>query len=151
MPVRPNLGRQVGRLARLWRTELDNRLRPLGLSQARWILLVHLSDTPGGMPQLDLAVRAGVSGPTLVRQVDSLEDAGLVERRNDPNDRRIKRVCLTEAGRKRFQEVDAIAADLRHEVLEPLTEKEADALLDLTARLIRRMNEIADEPAEGAA
>ena len=40
----PNVGRQVGLLARLWRTELDNRLRPHGLSQARWLLLLHLAD-----------------------------------------------------------------------------------------------------------
>ena len=73
----PNVGRQVGLLARLWRTELDNRLRPHGLSQARWLLLLHLADDDTGLAQLDLAVLAGVTGPTLVRQIDQLETAGL--------------------------------------------------------------------------
>jgi MarR family transcriptional regulator for hemolysin len=146
-----NLGRQVGLLARLWRTELDNRLRPLGLSQARWLLLVHLSDAPDGLAQLDLAVRAGVSGPTLVRQIDQLEEAGLVERKEDPNDRRVKRVTLTAAGVARFQEVDAIAAALRHEVLEGSEPKEVEAAMELTRRLINRFDTLAKTPAKGAA
>ncbi|MEQ9124611.1 MAG: MarR family transcriptional regulator, partial [Alphaproteobacteria bacterium] len=91
-------GRQIGLLARLWRTELDKRLRPIGLSQARWVLLVYLSEAHDGMAQLDLAVRAGISGPTLVRQVDQLEEAGLVSRQEDSRDRRMKRVSLTAAG-----------------------------------------------------
>ena len=94
----PNVGRQVGLLARLWRTELDNRLRPHGLSQARWLLLLHLADDDTGLAQLDLAVLAGVTGPTLVRQIDQLETAGFVQRREDDNDRRVKRVTPYNSG-----------------------------------------------------
>ncbi len=144
-----NLGRQIGRLARLWRTELDNRLRPLGLSQARWILLVHLSDAEEGLAQLDLAERAGVSGPTLVRQIDQLEDAGLVARREDSRDRRIKRVRLTAAGRAKFDEVDAIAGNLRREILADTDPEDVEAALETTRRLIARLETLAKSPAEG--
>ncbi|MGA1064362.1 MAG: MarR family transcriptional regulator [Alphaproteobacteria bacterium] len=92
-----NLGRQTGLLARLWRTELDNRLRPLGLSQARWILLMHLNDKVDGITQLDLATRAGISAATLVRQIDQLEEAGLVDRNPNPDDRRANLIHLPNA------------------------------------------------------
>ncbi len=146
-----SFGRQIGLLARLWRTELDNRLRPMGLSQARWLLLVHLSDAPEGLAQLDLADRAGVTGPTLVKQIDLLEDAGLVARREDASDRRIKRVYLTAAGRAKFAEVDAIAATLRNEALADEDPADVEAALALTRRLINRFNDLSNAPTQGVA
>lgn len=143
-----NFGRQIGVLARLWRTELDNRLRPLGLSQARWVLLVYLNEAPEGLAQLELAEQAGVSGPTLVRQIDQLENAGLVVRSEHPNDRRSKRVCLTVAGRKKFEDVHEIAGGLRHEVLANEDPADVDAMVRLAGRLIGRFDVLSKTPAQ---
>ena len=147
-----NFGRQIGRLARLWRTELDNRLRPLGLSQARWMLLVHLSEAPEGLAQLDLAERAGVTGPTLVKQIDQLESAGLVARREDRSDRRIKRVSLTTEGQRTFGAVDKIAGELRLEILAGEDPAAVGEVISMTGRLIARFDKLATTPtAIGAA
>lgn len=146
-----NFGRQVATLARAWRTELDNRLRPLGLSQARWLLLVHLHEAPDGMAQLDLADRANVTGPTLVKQIDQLEAAGLVARREHPGDRRIKRVCLTAEGQAKFAEVDAVARSLRLEVLDGEDSHDVLATMELLRRLTARFDALATTPTEGAA
>lgn len=147
----PNVGRQVGLLARLWRTELDNRLRPHGLSQARWLLLLHLADGDGGLAQLDLAVLAGVTGPTLVRQIDQLETAGFVQRREDDNDRRVKRVTLTPAGRARLEDVDKVASALRSDMLSDSDPKEIEAMMALLAKLTRRIENLSSTDAKGAA
>ena len=48
--------------------------------------------------QLELARAVGIEGPTMTRHLDGLEQAGLVERRRDPVDRRAVRVQLTRAG-----------------------------------------------------
>jgi len=146
-----NFGRQIGLLARLWRTELDKRLRPIGLSQARWVLLVYLSEAPDGMPQLDLAVRAGISGPTLVRQVDQLEEAGLVARQEDPRDRRMKRVSLTAAGRAKFAEADAIAVALRQDLLSEEDTAALEAAMAVNRRVIRRFEALNKTVEEGIA
>jgi len=146
-----NFGRQIGILARLWRTELDNQLRPIGLSQARWVLLVHLHEAPSGLAQHDLAVRAGVTGPTLVRQIDRLEDAGLVARQEDAHDRRIKRVYITGDGEAMFREVDAIASTLRRQVLAEEDSADVEAAMELMHRLIRRFDALTKPVAEGAA
>lgn len=147
---RHNFGRQIGRLARLWRTELDNRLRPLGLSQARWLLLVHLHEAPDGLMQLDLAERAGVTGATLVRQIDRLEGDGLVERREDPDDRRAKRVRLTPKGERMFGDVDRIAGELRREVLAGFDPRDVEAAALLAEELIRRLDGLAAADGKGA-
>src|SRR5690554_2838149 len=74
-------GYRLAELARLWRTELDHRLRPLGLSQARGIALLHLAKPGPPLTQDDLAERARIRGSTLARQLDLLEADGLIERR----------------------------------------------------------------------
>ena len=147
----PNVGRQVGLLARLWRTELDNRLRPHGLSQARWLLLLHLADGDGGLAQLDLAVLAGVTGPTLVRQIDQLETAGFVQRREDDNDRRVKRVTLTPAGRTKLEDVDKVASILRADMLADSDPKDIEAMMALLTKLTRRIETLSSAEAKGVA
>jgi MarR family transcriptional regulator for hemolysin len=116
------LGRQIAVAARLWRAELDRRLQSLDLSQARFVLLVHLTEAHGPIAQNDLAERAGISGPTLVRHLDQLQNHGLVERQDAPDDRRVKHVCLTRKGRMRCAAAEKIAGRLRDELVAPFPE-----------------------------
>ena len=92
---RDAFGFRLGRLSRWWRGQIDERLRPQGLTQARWIVLVNLRRGGEGMQQKDLARFVGVEGPTLVRVLDYLEGENLIERRADTSDRRAKSVHLT--------------------------------------------------------
>src|SRR5437016_1498851 len=89
------LGSRLGEVSRLWRHALDGRLRPLGLSTARWVALVNLAANPEGLTQNALAILVGIKDSTLVRQLDLLEADGWVVRRDSPTDRRVKRVFLT--------------------------------------------------------
>ena len=70
---------ELGRVGRRWRTLLDARVKHLGLTQARWIALLHLRHS-GCRAQRDLADKIGVEGPTLVRLLDALQERGLIER-----------------------------------------------------------------------
>ena len=115
------------------------------------MLLVHLSEADDGLAQLDLADRAGVTGPTLVKQIDQLEAAGLVERREDDRDRRVKRVSLTRDGHRLFKDVDQIAAGLRQEVLSGVDADDVATVLRVTNQLIRQFDDLQKTPAEGAA
>ena len=45
--TREIVGMTLGRTARMWRNKLDERLSPLGLTQARWLVLMHLSRMGG--------------------------------------------------------------------------------------------------------
>lgn len=103
-------------VARLWRGELDRRLAPHGLTEARWLTLLHLVQRPGPVMQKELAEMVGVRGPTLVPTLDWLEAEGLIERRTLAQDRRARQVHLTakaEPTLRRIQSVvDALRADL---------------------------------------
>ncbi|NKB55145.1 MAG: MarR family transcriptional regulator [Alphaproteobacteria bacterium] len=105
-----------------WRNELDLRLGPLGLSQARGVILHYLSIHGDGLQQNELADIVGIRGSTLVRQLDRLEADGWVERRNDPDDRRAKTIHLSSKAGPMVLEIQKIIEDLRHEFLSGLSD-----------------------------
>ncbi|MBV1867216.1 MAG: MarR family transcriptional regulator [Marinosulfonomonas sp.] len=106
----------LARVARRWRTRLDKRFRELGLTQARWMALWVLSRS-GPMTQRDLAEQLGIEGPTLVRQLDGLEKQGLIERRSDDQDRRLKWIHLTDSAAPLLTEMADETEEIRRDVL----------------------------------
>ena len=117
------LGMTLSCLVRQWRAVNDERLKPLALTQSRWITLSHLK-YEDGMLQHQLARLVGVESPSLVRTLDGLEQLGMVERRPCENDRRGKTVHLTTTGGELMAEMDKVLDDTRAQVLAGLTEQE---------------------------
>ncbi len=112
--------------ARAWRARLDQRLKPLGLSQAKWLVLLHLSHGGDAMIQKDLACRMGIEGPTLVGLLDRMARDGWLERRESAEDRRSKTVHLTEKSNEILRKIKAVATELRHELLSGLSKSDLD-------------------------
>jgi MarR family transcriptional regulator for hemolysin len=138
--ARGELARELLVAARRLRTRLDERLRPLGVGEARWAALCCLRRSPLGLTQTALAEQAGVESPTLVRTLDLLCAAGLVERRGAPNDRRSKLVVLRAGALPLLERLDAAAADLRQEVMADLTPEEIAVTLRVLAKLRRGLD-----------
>ena len=88
----------VLRLARIYRREINRAMTEHGLSDARALPVLHIARSGGGMRQGHLAEELGIEGPSLVRILDQLCAAGLVERRDDPKDGRAKTLHLTPEG-----------------------------------------------------
>lgn len=110
-------GMQLAQMSRGWRAELDRRLAGLGLSQARWLVLLHLARFEEAPTQRELAQSVGVEGPTLARLLDSLESQGLVQRQAVLEDRRAKRIVLCDPARPLIDQIETIATALRQELL----------------------------------
>lgn len=83
-------------IARLIRTRADQLARGSGMTRAQWVILRHLDRQPG-VSQNELAALIEVEPISVARLIDRLETRGLVERRADPKDRRLRRLHLTEA------------------------------------------------------
>jgi len=123
------IGMVLGEVSRSWRAKLDERLRPLGLSQSRWMVLLHLSRRGDGVVQKALAEWMGIEGPTLVRILDRMTEDGWIERRESPSDRRSKTVHLTPQSRAIIEQISAVAAQLRGELLADIPEAELEACM----------------------
>lgn len=117
-----------------WRTALDRRLRPLGYSRSRWMVLLHIS-REDGITHRDLAERMGIEAPTLVRLIDRMEAEGLLKRYASETDRRVKHLHLLPDGRKEVERIRASAADLRGEILSGLRKSEISTTLDVLQKI----------------
>ena len=93
-----SLGFLLHDVSRLLRRRFDGRARTIGLTRAQWSVLAHLSRYEG-INQTALADILEIEPITLVRQLDRLEAAGWIERRLDPQDRRVRLLYLTDRGR----------------------------------------------------
>src|SRR4030095_11945349 len=76
--------------ARAWRLKLDERLKPMGMSQAKWRTLLHLSIAPGTLTQTEIAERLGIEEPSLATLLHRLENEGWITRTNSSQGRRCK-------------------------------------------------------------
>ena len=85
-------------------------LEPIGIGP-REFLLMRFVAAAEGQSQQALAERLGVPPSRMVAMVDHLEEASLVERRADPEDRRVRGLHLTRKGRGVLQKASKIAID----------------------------------------
>lgn len=142
------IGKLIGETHRLWRTRMDERLRPLGLSQARWTTLRALARHGDAMPQTELAARVGVEAPTLVGMLDGLVRDGYVSRRNSIADRRVKTVHLTAKAKRQSEQIDRIAQTLRTEIMQHIKTGDLGIAVRVLEAIRSRLTELA--AAEGA-
>ncbi|HEX2282683.1 MAG TPA: MarR family transcriptional regulator [Thermomicrobiales bacterium] len=73
-----------------------------------------------GLRLIDLAARAGITAQSMGELVDDLEMKGYLERRPDPDDRRAKRIYLTERGRKNARVAKQATVDVENSLAELL-------------------------------
>lgn len=130
---------ELARVSRQWRKRIDERLRHLDLTQARWMVLLQLSRMGAPVSQRELADIIGVEGPTLVRVLDNLERQGLVERRACEADRRVKLIELAEGAGPVIAEIGRIAAGLRQELLEGVPAGELERARELLKIIADRL------------
>lgn len=116
------LGFLVHDVSRMRRTLFDQAMKPLGVTRAQWWLLANLSrQGMEGMTQTDLARVMDLGKVTIGGLIDRLEATGHVERRAQPNDRRVKLVCVTELGFRVLEDMQAIGRDLNNDIYRGLT------------------------------
>jgi MarR family transcriptional regulator for hemolysin len=134
---------QMNLLTRKVRKAFDNHARARGMTLARGRLLRLLGAAPEGMPQNILAREIEIEGPTLVRMLDGLEAQGCLVRESDPGDRRVKRVRLTEAGRRQSAEVEALAQDFRARLQSGLDPEDVAVFERVIARMTDNIEDLA--------
>lgn len=130
--------------ARLQRTVFDRRVRKIGFTRTQWMALRRVGDQPG-VNQSELAELLEVEKATAGRVIDKLETFGWLERRADDADRRVKRVYLTDLGRRIHSDITPIAEAMVEEELVGLSNKEREILTDLLLTVKQRLQDMSAE------
>ena len=132
------IGQLLHGTARAWRQKLDQRLKPMGLSQAKWRTLMHLSLSEDALTQAEIAARLGVEEPTVVNLLHRLEKEGWITRNSSPDDRRCKLVLLGRRAERVIAEITATADKLRHELLAGIPQADLRTCMKVLARIGER-------------
>jgi MarR family transcriptional regulator, transcriptional regulator for hemolysin len=119
-----SIGALVHDVARLRRHAFDEQAKPIGLTRSQFSVLAHLGRHPDGrMNQSEIAAALEVGKVTLGGLVDRLEAAGLAHREASNEDRRVKRIRLTNKGRRALQTAHRMRPMLDEVIMRDLPER----------------------------
>lgn len=126
-------------VTRLMRKHFDRRAEPLGLTRAQWRCLKSIYRQPA-ISQKALAEFLEMEAIPIGRVIDRLQQAGFVERRADPNDRRVWRLHVTDKASGVIDDMEIIAAGLRDDALIGIGDAELAACVDVLERIKQNLN-----------
>ena len=127
-------------VARRWRNLMNEELRAIGQSQARWGALYWIKVFGDTVNQTELADRIGVEQPTLGRVLRDLEAEGLITRSPDVGDLRAKVIRLTEAAAPLMSQVNSIQERVRARLLDGIAVKDLEVCMGVFARILSNMD-----------
>jgi len=133
---------EIGETAHALRKAFDRLAVGLGVTRAQWKVLFKLTRTPG-LRQVELADMLDLEPITLCRIVDRLEEAGLVERTRDPEDRRAWRLHVTAKAQPLVGQLQGIGDQLVAQAFAGIDRKD----IELTRQVLARIRENAGRTA----
>jgi DNA-binding MarR family transcriptional regulator len=115
-------------VSRLWRVVLDRALKPLGVTRSQYSIIAFLSRRDG-MTQTALAADLELTKVAVGGLLERMEAVGLVERRADKSDARVRRVYLTRKGTRITQKIRELVDPIEAEMLAPVGDAELDGAI----------------------
>jgi DNA-binding MarR family transcriptional regulator len=129
-----DLGRALGTLLRTYLAQAGTAVEDLP-GGPRGFQVMSVADGNACSNQATIAERLGLDRTVMTYLVDDLEQAGLVERRPDPADRRARRVVLTGKGSTAYAAAAARIKDVERAVLGGISDADADLFRELLHRI----------------
>lgn len=118
--------------------QISSRLRgEFDTTLPRFDAMAQLARYPDGLLMSELSQRLMVSNGNITGITDNLERDGLVERILLPEDRRVRKVRLTDKGRTTFDQMALTHKTWIHDCLNSLTIEEQQVLYTLLGKLKR--------------
>jgi DNA-binding MarR family transcriptional regulator len=129
-----SVGFLISQLGFLSSKRFMEALEPVGLGPREFLLMRFVAASEGQSQQA-LAERLAIPASRMVALVDHLEEAGFIERRPDPEDRRVRGLHLTKKGRAALERAGKIAIDYETRLCAGINREERDLLIDLLQKL----------------
>jgi DNA-binding MarR family transcriptional regulator len=124
-----------------------HRAQHLGLTRPQWRVVAKLYEQQG-ITQSQLAELTSIARSPLGKIIDQLERRGYVERRDDPDDRRVNRLYPTPAVEPLVEPARALSRELERTVLEGVPRK--GELVAMLATLKTKLVELAEQEIQTA-
>jgi MarR family transcriptional regulator for hemolysin len=137
-------------VGRAYKSAADRLAADFSLSQATGWPVVMIGRLGEGVRPGLLADALGLEPSSLVRVIDQLIDAGLVERHEDAHDRRARTLHLTDSGREAANRLEAALLPFRRSLFEGLPRADIDAFARVLQHLATALADNAAVPSRPA-
>ena len=129
----------VIRTAAILADEVDQFLRPFGLTGTQYnVLRILRGAEPDGLCRNEVRDRMLTRMPDMTRLLDRMEDAGLVVRTRERDDRRMVRTRIAEQGTKILSDIDDAVQTAHKSRFSKLTQEELRAVIEILAKVRQR-------------
>jgi MarR family transcriptional regulator for hemolysin len=139
-----NLTAALTHASRAYKSAADKVAADYGLSQATGLPVLQIGRLGSGVRPGALADALGLEPSSLVRVVDHLIESGLLERRDDPQDRRAKILELTDEGKKTAALMEEALIPFRRQLFASFDRADIDASL----RVLTGLNTAIGKPSD---
>ena len=133
----------VARVHQLWKKVFGEALAPLGIQLAHYDVLANIAHYPG-LTQQALAEKLLVGRSAMSMLLPELERRGLIERRGDETDRRVRRLWLTEEGTGLTDTAMALHVARLDAMMTVLSDAECDSIGEMMRRIAASLEGRAD-------
>jgi MarR family transcriptional regulator for hemolysin len=132
-------------VSRRYVERFEQRASGLGLTLPQCKVLVYLANHEG-LSQVQLATLTDLEPMALVRALDSLETQGCLERRNDPTDRRARRLYLLPKGKPLVDDIWQLVDLTRQEAFAGIPTQQADLMIESLEKIQNNLVALAPLP-----
>jgi DNA-binding MarR family transcriptional regulator len=140
-------GHYIRRLQQIAVSIFLQETEPLGVTPVQYAALQTVANTPG-IDQGTLARTIGFDTSTIGGVVDRLEARGLVKRNPSPEDRRVRRLTLTDEGLALLERTVPAVLRAQARMLDPLPKRERAEFMRMLRALVTANNELSRAPSE---
>ncbi|HUG63583.1 MAG TPA: MarR family transcriptional regulator [Gaiellaceae bacterium] len=138
--VEPRISYVIARLERAVRAQINERLRPQGLTTLQYTTLSVLGSRGQPLSNAQLARRAYMTPQAMIEVLNALERKGLIRRDAHPNHRRVYPASLTDEGRHVLTVCDASVEEMEEEMLAGLDPTQRDLLTEWLKECVRALH-----------
>ncbi len=129
----------LAQFAQAYRSASDAFMDQVDMHRAQATLLCRLF-AQDGMTQSEIGDQLSVQGATITNMLQRMEDSGLVTRRRDPEDNRLVRVYLTDAGREKERSINEQFLKLQEAIFEGISENDRALLRQMLKQMLHNMS-----------
>ena len=122
--------------------DFNRRLEKYGSTRIQWIALYFLLKADQSMSQKELAALMNIQDPSLARLIDRMERDGLLRRIENPEDKRMKFLELTEAGRLKADALMPHGQEFSNLLLEDITDEEVEIFYRVLDKLLKNIKKV---------
>jgi DNA-binding MarR family transcriptional regulator len=135
------IGYLIADLSRLYGRVFDRRAAHLGLTRVQWRALKRIHQAEG-ISQTALAELMDMEPIAVGRVVDRLQKAGFVERRSDPNDRRVWRLHLSPQSTQIMDAIEQVSAGVRQDSLAGVDADQLQITLQVLSQIRETLSQL---------